>query len=47
MRRKGSSSTVGYQEDIRISLMLMKTTTNTCKDQNFSRKLQEESVEAI
>ena len=39
-------SDIGYQYDITISLMTMETTTNTGKNQKFSRKVQE-SVEAI
>ena len=30
-----------------ISLMAMEATTNTGKNQNFNRKVREESVEAI
>ena len=40
-------SCTGNQKDIIISLMTMKTTINTRKNQKISRKVQEESVEAI
>ena len=40
-------SVTSHQYDIRISLMTMKTITNTGKNRNFVRKVQEESVEAF
>ena len=35
------------QQGITITLMTMKTTTNTGKNQKLSRKVREDSVEAI
>ena len=43
----GYSSRIGNQQDITIGLMAMKTTTNTGRNQKFSRKVREECVEAI
>ena len=40
-------SCIGNQQDITISLMTIKTTTKTGKNQKFNRKVQEERVEAI
>ena len=37
----------GYQQDIRIILMTMKTTTDTGKNQKLIRKVPEECVETI
>ena len=39
-------SRIGNQKDITISLMTMKTTTTSGKNQKFSRKVREENVEA-
>ena len=36
-----------HQKAISLSLMVMKTTTNTGKKQNFNRKVREEIVKAI
>ena len=47
IRKQGCFSVTSHQKNINISLMIMKTTTNTCKYQKFSRKVREESVEAI
>ena len=47
MRKKLYLSITGHQLDITIGLLIMKTTTNTCKNQNFNRKVLEASVEAI
>ena len=46
MRKKLYLSNISHQRDITISLMIMKTTTNTCKNQKFFRKLRGASVEA-
>ena len=40
-------SSIGNQKDITISLITMETTINIGKNQKFSRKVREESVEAI
>ena len=47
MRKKLFLSIVSHQLDITISLMIMKTTASTCKNQKFVRKVREASVEAI
>ena len=47
MAEQGCISCRDYQEDITKNLMTMKTTTNTSKNQNFSRKVREDKVEAI
>ena len=47
IRGKEYLSFIGNQKDISISLLPMETTTNTVKNQKFSRKVREESVEAI
>ena len=40
-------SFMGSQSDITIGLMIVKTTTNTGKNQKISRKMKEESVEVF
>ena len=47
MRRQGCLSIIIQQKNIPKSLMDMKTTTNTFKNQKFGRKAPEETVEAI
>ena len=47
MGRQWCSLLISHQKDITIGLVIMKTTTNTGKNQKFSEKVQEESVEAI
>ena len=38
MKKQGCLSIVSHQQDNAISLLIVKTTKNTCKDQKFSRK---------
>ena len=47
MSRHGCFKIKSHQQDITIILMFKKTTTSTCKNHKFSRKVQEESVAAI
>ena len=47
MRRQRCLLIISHQTNITTSLIIMKTTTNTCKNQKFRRKIREESVEAI
>ena len=47
MRRQRCLLAISDEKDITISLMTMKTTTITGQSQKFSRKVREESVEAI
>ena len=47
MGKQECLSRIGNQYYITISLMAVKTRTNKGNNQKFSRKLREESVEAI
>ena len=47
MRRQGCLSLISHRQDNTISVMIIKTTTTTCKNQKLNRKLREENVEAI
>ena len=46
LNRKTAMTILIHQDDIAKNLMTTKTTTNTGKNKNFSRKVQEEIVEA-
>ena len=47
MTKKWCLSIKSNQRDIKKSLMVMKTPTNTCKNQKFIRELKEECFEAV
>ena len=47
MIKQGCLSITSHQKNITLSLMIMKTTSRTCKNQKIRRKVREESVEAI
>ena len=44
---QGYISCISNQKDIALCLVAIKTTTNTFKNQKFSKKVHEESAEAI